>query len=411
MKNSPGCLVSDSIRGRSVTLVAFLVLLRLHLFPVPVLAVPGYTDISGGHSSFSFSLDERGEPRYTQHLIWEAVDHVLRYRVEIANGRGDILLDEYVEIPSLEVQLSPGRYRYRITLYNLLGRPDLQTSWRPLEVLRARQPQITEVQPARLFLEQGQSQILLRGEDLEEDLLVTLENDQGRAIALDQEAREYFEGDSSSAVREEIRLLLPLDRISPGEYRLVVKNPGGLVQSVPFPVGYQKPFDFALSLGWSPVIPLFDSWFTDLWSDGAYPLGLTVQGDLYVHKSRRNFFGIGFHCSLASLGGGQGDADLQAMLFVSGLHGSWMYRLNPRMALVGRLGPGLAYTTMNFDYSKAGEGPSMETLDPALFGGTFLSFRLSRTVRLQAGVQIQAVFYDQQTAGFISPGIHGGVHF
>ncbi|WP_018527485.1 hypothetical protein [Alkalispirochaeta alkalica] len=408
---APGRSIRQGSARSRLRVAAFLLLLRLCFPPAPALADPGAAAAPRESSYFSFALDETGTPRYTQHLFWEAVDHVLRYRVEIAPAGGEVFLDTYVETPSLEVHLAPGDYRYRITLYNLLGRADLQTSWRALTVLRARQPRIDEVSPSRLFLDQGQSRILLRGEDLEENILVTMENDQGRIIVLEEQDRRILEDGTSSAAGEEITLTLPVGTISPGEYRIVVENPGGLLQSLPFPVGYQKPLDFALSLGWTPVIPLLDSWFTDLWDDGIYPVALTLQGDLYFVKGRRSFLGLGFHCSAASLGGGQDDADLQATILVAGLHGSWRYRLGPRLALVGRLGPGLAYTTMDFDYRKAGEGPSMETVDPALFGGAFLSFGVSRNIRLQAGVQLQAVFYESQTAGFVSPGIHGGLYF
>jgi hypothetical protein len=88
--------------------------------------------------------DENIEPRHTQRLSWRSDGYALFYEVEI-----EVLLDggiyasfhhEYTQEQFIEVSLSPGGYRYRVTPYDILERPCETSPWLNFIVLQIPSP-------------------------------------------------------------------------------------------------------------------------------------------------------------------------------------------------------------------------------------------------------------------------------
>ncbi|HUJ76432.1 MAG TPA: hypothetical protein VL359_16340, partial [bacterium] len=96
---------------------------------------------------FSFVMGADGAPRFTQVLRWSADPNVLYYQVTVQTGAGDEVGTWKVETPALTLNLAPGAYRYRVVLYNLLGKPEVELPWHPIEVRKAEVPHIASCAP------------------------------------------------------------------------------------------------------------------------------------------------------------------------------------------------------------------------------------------------------------------------
>jgi hypothetical protein len=131
-----------------------------------------------------------------------------------------------VEAPPLELSLSPGDYRYRIVLYNVLRKPEAELPWQDFTVLRAEIPRLAASEPRLLFLEDSSAELRLRGEDLVQGATVTLVREDGEARSL-LGTVTAFDGSSSVAAS------FALESLAEGLYSLELRNPGGLAATLP----------------------------------------------------------------------------------------------------------------------------------------------------------------------------------
>jgi len=72
------------------------------------------------------------EPRFTRRIIWRGGEHALHHVVEIERREEGMYrnhLRALATTPYLQVSLPPGEYRFRITPYDILGRPAGASPW------------------------------------------------------------------------------------------------------------------------------------------------------------------------------------------------------------------------------------------------------------------------------------------
>ena len=83
------------------------------------------------------------ETKFPQTIKWRSDKNAYYYRVEVQNqttGKSDIIKTEKNQ---LELSLQPGKYRYRIYVYDFLGREAGVNQWTSFEILKASKPEIT----------------------------------------------------------------------------------------------------------------------------------------------------------------------------------------------------------------------------------------------------------------------------
>lgn len=175
---------------------------------------------------FYFETLPDGTPHFTQVLRWEADPNVLYYEVTLQNSAGETVSVSRLEEAVLKLNLSPGAYRYRIVLYNLLRRPEVTLPWQDIEILRAETPHIDGSTPKMWFLEDFKPTLTLSGEHLMAGATVVLKRDAAPSESLTATASPG-EGTSTANVT------FPAGTLSEGEYSLVVTNPGGLSFNLP----------------------------------------------------------------------------------------------------------------------------------------------------------------------------------
>jgi len=75
---------------------------------------------------------ENDEPHYLQRLIWAGGEYALRYEVVLereVNGRYRAYSRKSTETPFIEILLPLGKYRFQVTSYNILDKPEEVSQW------------------------------------------------------------------------------------------------------------------------------------------------------------------------------------------------------------------------------------------------------------------------------------------
>ena len=163
-----------------------------------------------------------------------------------------------IEDNTVTLTLSPGRYRWRVHGYNVLGRLAATSEWIRVRVYPARTPVIRDFYP-KAFTDTNSDFFTLTiwGTDLTEDGEIYLvEYGKRRARSIYPQSVEWnFE-------ETEIRAVFKAKDFSSGAYDMVIVNPGGLRQRLTDDFESRQPWQFNFSAGMSalPVYgPLVDS--------------------------------------------------------------------------------------------------------------------------------------------------------
>ncbi len=85
------------------------------------------------------------EALFLQKIQWKSNANALEYKVEVQNvttGRSENIKTDKT---STELSLAPGKYRYRVTAYDFLGKESSVSAWANFEVFKANTPKITSV--------------------------------------------------------------------------------------------------------------------------------------------------------------------------------------------------------------------------------------------------------------------------
>jgi len=197
----------------------------------------------------SYYVDYSGaSPKLMQRLAWDSEEYALCYEVLIFvdnNGYREYSRDT-VEDCAIVVSLPPGKYRYSVTPFDLLGIRGETSEWMEFEVLPALQPRIDKFLPEAFYLDVYLERVLyISGDGLLEESEIYLQSETG---FLYPEKVTIADNKNAALVFDDQKLI-------PGRYNVYVKNPGGLSAHLgEFIVGYRKPFDFFLNLAWTPAI-------------------------------------------------------------------------------------------------------------------------------------------------------------
>ena len=172
----------------------------------------------------------------TQTLRWSADPNVLEYRIEIQDISGNIIQTVTTENNSLEISLPNGKYKYKITAYDLLGRESVNSGWNQLEVLKASQPAISMEQTLESLEEDGKTlELDVEIKDVTTGSKVELVNPEtGETIAGNLLIDSAIDADASEVLHASKS---HFENVPEGKWQLVVTNPSGLFsESEPFEV-------------------------------------------------------------------------------------------------------------------------------------------------------------------------------
>ncbi|MCL2762923.1 MAG: porin family protein [Treponema sp.] len=178
-----------------------------------------------------FFLDNSGpEPRFTQQLTWSGGGNVLYYEVVIEREEHGQFWEherKSTESSYINVELKPGRYRYRVIPHDLLDRPREGSAWRIFQVLTAQKPELHDFSPAVFTMNEAPLIVHISGKNLYPD-------ESGIGLRLSGSSAVSILPMARNISFDNAHILLTFDhaQLAPGTYDIYVKNPGGLDTSM-----------------------------------------------------------------------------------------------------------------------------------------------------------------------------------
>ena len=349
-----------------------------------------------GAMEYYLDIDEDGSPVYTQVLTWEPVEFVRRYELTIRDQSGAVVHQANTETPREQFQLQPGEYEYRLTLYNLLNQPELQTQWYSFAIRRAVPPVVHAVQPEKLYLEDRRSRLTITGAGFQDGVVISL---------VDPAQRETHVELSIHSVSADTLIAELPERVVPGEYLVQITNPGGLREESlqPLAVLYQKPVSFGALVSWQPGRPVFDDWFTNVWSNDFYPAGAALQLELLPHKRWYGSFGVGLQLDASLMNGGRGTAEAKLLTASSELQAVYRRDISRRFGAAIRVGGGVVYSRIDITYQAGVQPQAITGLHPQLSSSAGLQVSLAVFQHMEAGIRLQSILITDSLLGVLRP--------
>ena len=345
--------------------------------------------------NFFYKLDPNGTPVFTQLLRWEADPNALEFQVIVRDASEGTIIDERGAESQREVHLAPGSYTYKIVTYNLLGKAEAETDWIAIEVIKAEQPTITASSPKTIYMDTLDERVTIVGEKLLE---------KGSIVLIDAKGKKYAGTVKTRKGDQEEVVIFPDDAYQPGTYALYAENPGGLSTSVAdaLIVRFQRPVDILFSVGYSPLIALYDTWFAEKWTSAFHPLGFSAQLGLFFIKQRWGSLGIELGAEGRRLSGGTSDAAFTSDFILFGANFMYKARFTRQFHGIARAGGGLSRSTHNFDYAGFA-GPSTISSDPFIRAGFALQAFLPWKLYGEIGVDWSWIFLLNHHAVGLTP--------
>jgi hypothetical protein len=372
----------------SVTLFCFAV------FPL------GAQETRPGEAVSDYRLDENG--RILQRLSWSR-SNASFFEVEIERQAGPGLWEPVVKERTnefyLELSLPSGQYRYRILSYNILDRVAATSEWVGIRVFVAKQPVVEALNPGAYYFDIPAElvEITILGSDLGEEAEVYLAAKTGDGQRMMPLSVSY------SADEKSIRAVFPTADLALISYEIVVTNPGGLQTRADFTAAFSRKRDITVSLGYSPVLPLYGYVF-DSFSKSLYPAGFYGRVGVVPFKWLWGFIGAELTPQFTLM---KTEADTYTVtgnmltFTLNGLYQRWFRAYT--MAVNLRLGGGLtAITGIRYEHN---DGPESEKVNVLLsFINTGVSFQwvVWRDLFVEAGAEyIQSFSSISPLPGFV----------
>jgi hypothetical protein len=360
-----------------------------------------FAQVSDADLSSDYRLDADGKIR--QRISWTRANAYF-FEIEIERlGQGAVWqqeIKERTEQTFIELSLPPGMYRYRILNYNVLGRVGAVSEWVGIRVFVAKPPKAESVSPAVYFVDSLAEEFTLtvEGQDLAEEAELYIVPRKNEAKPVQPSSIAYSPEEMS------ITAVFPAAGLALGAYDVVITNPGGIRQTLEgFSVGFTRPMDINISLGYAPVFPA-GGYFFDTYDSAAYPLG--VLGRVSIVPIKRLWGWIGFELSprytnLKTSSDGYNLTGQMFDLYVDGLFQKWMRDYT--LAINLRLGGGFnSILGMEFDHKDGSHSKKASTLLVAINAGVSVQWFVWKNLFIEGGVEyIQLISLQGDPSGFI----------
>ncbi|WP_191014740.1 hypothetical protein [Treponema zioleckii] len=199
---------------------------------------------SEGKKHYSL-YEEDGHFRFTQKLEWRAVQNIGYYLIEvqeeIAPKKFNTILTKKLNQNSCELSLKSGSYRYRISLFNILGQMEQKSNWQNFTIHKAVQPEILDFEKTDFSFQKTSGKksdsIFIFGKNLLKNSEVNLIfEDENTNVSVSGSVKMASENGENIKVHFDFtklwKILLesqtndePLESLP---LTIIIKNPGGL---------------------------------------------------------------------------------------------------------------------------------------------------------------------------------------
>ena len=238
------------------------------------------------------------EQRFIQRLTWSGDEYALRYEVIIdreTEGGYERAHQEFTNAFSLNVSLSPGRYRYQVIPYDFFDQPGRSSEWVVFDVYPALPPELNYVLTDLEYLEKNNQLVLfLSGRNLDPNSHIRLG---GRDGTVYTPVDKHIFNNGTNA-----RLFFNNPYSMPDNFTIMVTNPGGFETSMeaviyipPPPPPPYKHTDYYLGAAFMPLFSLYGemNWLSEI--NPVLP-GAAARFGL-VYTGRDGAFGLGIEAA------------------------------------------------------------------------------------------------------------------
>jgi hypothetical protein len=411
-----------------------------------------------------FGLQAQTQDRFIQRLKWQDSEYASSYEVVVqrlgdlaAEGLDDasesaveVLREKTAEVV-LDCSLRPGRYRYQVTAFNLLGRTGAVSDWMPFEVLPVLPDSEKESFIHHLFWESDEYAYYYEavvdvkdGDDYRE---VLRNNTSDTALDCSLPPGQYRfrviafnylgkEGAVSDAAYFEV---LPVPRVveipappSDEDQPPITEEPEPApiaeeppaqddepILAEPDAVDVEEDVPHALPVimiaaSYSPIDVLPNSYFNRTYAMQFLPVGGSLHIDFMFFEKGANFFGLELLPSYNYLSSDTKDYSVFAHLMsahLNLLYQRWLF--NKKMALAVSLGGGISYIyDFHFEYSGKRATNAINTFFPSASGGLAFLYFINEHFFVEAGAEFLHRFsVDNSYMEYIRPAVSAGWKF
>jgi hypothetical protein len=321
----------------------------------------GFFIFAGGYASAEQGVQFYEKAEIIQRINWEKEDDVLKYEFIIEKKEGDTftqVFDGSTEETELEISLPPGEYRYRVLVYDLLGRQRPAPEWSRLIVLPALQPEITSVNPPFIDISSLNTTITLGGKNLVQDAEVYFTPAEGGGESLADFllqstplSKDNYHVDNSETIARLELNDIPFEK---GFYDIIIKNPGGLFtvwrnyritdgKEDVFESESDAKFEITTGAAYTMLIPISGS-FNEFTGNKASPTGVSARFGMNTKNKPYGIFGAELAVFWHYLVSGADSPVMSGHFADIQLNILYQIRiLNQRAAVSARIGGGLSY--------------------------------------------------------------------
>ena len=164
--------------------------------------------------SSAFLTAQETKSKFTQRLNWKSDFKAMEYLVEVKNENSDEITEFKTEENFIEFTMPSGKYSWRVTAYDYLGRKSKITKWKEFEILKAMKPVIKDVEKSAPLKKLDSSTIV------EIPLVSESISDAAKVELVDEILDRCISGKivDGKAVFE---------NVIEGDYKVRITNPGG----------------------------------------------------------------------------------------------------------------------------------------------------------------------------------------
>ena len=164
--------------------------------------------------SSAFLTAQETKSKFTQRLNWKSDFKAMEYLVEVKNENSDEIIEFKTEETFIEFTMPSGKYSWRVTAYDYLGRKSKITKWKEFEILKAMKPVIKDVEKSSPLKKLDSSTIV------EIPLVSESISDAAKVELVDEILDRCISGKivDGKAVFE---------NVIEGDYKVRITNPGG----------------------------------------------------------------------------------------------------------------------------------------------------------------------------------------
>jgi len=411
-------------------------------------------DSSASKESTSAGFDEDDEvPAFTgnkmtpeeswQILSWEEKNPaaVLKYEVIIETQ------NDHKELRRMESKrsensihvfplLPPGKYRYKVVTYDLVGSPAAESDWTNITIYAAHQPEISSIKTtlnnsSTIYLEEvNDGKFAVKGRNLfpPKEGKGDLEYTEYALVPKKSKGRTYKPKIlSQDSGNRKMEIQFNIDSLDPGVYHFRATDASGLYTpdngDNEVVVRYTKPMDINLSLGYSCPMIMYDDTFKKYMGSNIWPLSGNAKLVFIPIKLSWGYLGVGLLGTYTRMNFEGDYFDIDGNLMTAS--GLLVYQKPIKVAsrddpskkrLLGTVeahaGVGAAYFyKYQYHYENGFDLDPLYSVDACAVLGASFQYYLTTHVFVEAQADFITAFISDMSYGMVVPSINIGYQF